>query len=307
MKKLAEIIISFTIGAFLASCGSATSSSAPTAQITGVVDTSAVAKPSVRSATTLGGVTVDAVNPDGTTAATFTTNSDGSYTLTVPQNGTYVIRVTSGSVVLKAVAAVGTTGVTADVNPGSTAVLLVLAQNLGVPTMGDNGTKFSSQVSTMTKDDIDQAVNAIKGDHNFSAIAAQVHDDLKNCINPSEHLSHGQAAILASAGNIHPGHHGQGGGNTSSGSNTNTNTNTGTNAGAGHGNGRADAGTVSSTDSGTSTDSSTSSSTSSSTGSSTGTSTGGFCRGHGGGSASGSSSVSGTKTDTDTKTGTSTI
>ncbi len=218
--------VAFSIFVLMTSCGGSGASS-PTAAITGNVNTSVAAKPSARSAVAgyaLAGATVTVVGSNGNVAATGRTDGNGNYSLSVPQNGVYVVQVVSGGAVLKAVAAVGTTGVTVNVNPASTAALLLLAQKLGAPNMGDKGTQFSSAISGMSKTDVQTAVTDISNTQYFPSVSQLVYDDLKNCRDPSLDLGPGPTAMLV--GGVTIGRGGAGGETGSSGSGTSTNTST---------------------------------------------------------------------------------
>ncbi len=217
MKKVTHSLAAFSIFVLMTTCGGGGASS-PTAAITGNVNTSVAAKPSARSAaitgSSLAGVTVTVVDSNGNVVATGRTDGNGNYSITVPQNGVYVVQATSGGAVLKAVAAVGATGVTVNVNPASTAALLLLAQKLGAPNMGDKGTQFSSAISGMSRTDINTAVADISNIQYFGSVAQLVRDDLQNCINPSLDLGPGPTALLVGAVTI--GRHGNGGSGTGS-------------------------------------------------------------------------------------------
>lgn len=131
------------------------------------------------AASPLAGAAVTAIKSDGTSAGSATTALDGTYTLLVPINGTYVIKITSGNIVMKAVYAVNTGNFTVNVGPGTTAAVIILEKKLN--TTFDSGTAFSTAVGGV---DVNASVTAIAATSGFTTTASAVVNAVAADTNP---------------------------------------------------------------------------------------------------------------------------
>ena len=161
----------------LSSCSSSsvtappTSAAPGTAIVSGTVDLSASNKPSVSDRLAVGvGIVVKAYDMNGAEAGGTTTDANGHYSLALKQNGTYVIKITFGNVVLKALVALGAGPETANVNPTSTAIVLIFAKSLGVTNFGEPGVPFTGVGAI----NLTSSITAITGDSRFAALVANI-------------------------------------------------------------------------------------------------------------------------------------
>ncbi len=220
-RALGYALISLLLGLFITVCGggggggsnSSTSgitppASVPLVSVIGNVDKISIAlKPATTktakatSTSPLTSATVKAINESGDVAGTTTTDAaTGDYTLNLPGSTTYVIKVSSGSVVLKAISSVGSSNATIDVNPASTATVKVLetklAATLGTVSLGEENTDFTLAAGAV---DVNTAVTTIASDGNFGTVANAVAAAVANNSDPLTDTAVTTAADTASA------------------------------------------------------------------------------------------------------------
>jgi len=129
------------------------------------------------SAGNLAGATVKAIKLDGTVVATTTTDANGAYTLDVPKDTNYIIRITKGNVVMKTLFVSSSSNATADVNPYSSAIVRALADSIGNSNLGEEGTDVSGDIDVVT---LATTITNIKGNSSFATLVANIRDDIKN-------------------------------------------------------------------------------------------------------------------------------
>lgn len=277
------LVLLFTVAACgLFGGGSSGSSSTPaattTVAVSGIADTAAAAKPSTEGGgfsyppVVVGGDVV-AYDTDGNEAGRGTTGTDGKYSLNLTKNKNYVIRIQKGNVVIKAVVAVKAAAITnANVNPTTTAIVLIIAKSLGVANLGEAGVTFTS-LNTV---DLAAAITTITGDSHFAALVANIVAAVT-----AGDTGHVDATLVVTV-TLPVANTGTG---ASTGTGTSGSTGTGTGSSSGTGTG---ASTGTGTGSGTGTGASTGTGTGMGTGTGTGTSStsGGGGGGGGGGGAS---------------------
>ncbi len=125
------------------------------------------------------GATVKVINSSGAVLGTTTAASNGSYTISdVTSGSNYVVRASTGNLVMKAFIADATadqSGV--DVDPTSSAIVMVLASILEKDNLGDEGVDFSTEVGAI---DSSTTVSSISSNSLITDIASAIETDIAN-------------------------------------------------------------------------------------------------------------------------------
>ena len=118
--------------------------------------------------------TITVLDTSGTVVTTATSQADGYYGVLVDPDQNYIIRVEKGNVLLKAVVPAPEVDTTIDVDPVSTAVVVVLAAALGNGSLGEVGIDFSG-LNDLT---LETAIENIKSSPGFNTLVAFVENDI---------------------------------------------------------------------------------------------------------------------------------
>lgn len=115
-----------------------------------------------RAVSSWAGATVQALNSSGSLVGTGTANAGGAYSVSVPPGSNYFIRAQVANLVLKAF--VPTVSLTAvNVNPASTAKVLVLANIVGVSSLGELSVDAAAALSAVNIDTVMTQITSSAG------------------------------------------------------------------------------------------------------------------------------------------------
>jgi len=187
VSRLISVTLAILVSAsLLASCGSIKgeediTASGTTVKLSGYASGTTLTKPSTGDAPSMAAVTgavVQILTFDGKQVGTTTTDSSGLYTVSVTKGENYIVRVSKGNVVLKAIVITPGADITVDVTPRSSAIVRVLADNLGNSSLGEVNVDVSGQVDLIN---LDALISAIVSNTDFddlvTAIEAEISSD----------------------------------------------------------------------------------------------------------------------------------
>ncbi len=160
--KALTVLVSASL---LASCGGIKGEgetvSGATVTLSGYTSGTTLSKPSTGDTPSMAavpGAVVQILTMDGILVATTTTDSNGRYTVDVTKGENYIVRVSRGNVVLKAVVVTPGANTTVNVTPRSSAIVRVLADNLGNSGLGEINVDVTGSVSQV---DLDVLISVI--------------------------------------------------------------------------------------------------------------------------------------------------
>ncbi len=125
------------------------------------------------------GATVKVINSSGTVLGSITANSDGSYTISDLTSGSnYVVRASTGNLVMKAFIADATADQSdVDVDPTSSAIVMVLASILEKDSLGDEGVDYSTEIGAIAAG---PTVSSISSNSLITDVASAIESDIAN-------------------------------------------------------------------------------------------------------------------------------
>jgi len=178
-------------------------STAPSVKITGQLSDSASAKPSekidaARAVSSWAGATLKVVDTTGKLVATGTVLSNGSFSVSIPTGSNYFFRVQLGNLVLKAFVPTVSADMVVNLNPTSTAEVLVLASLVGLPnTLGDPNYNGSAAFSP-TLINITAVMTQIQSSSSLTALVNAIASEIAGGFNSgSTTPSLGSASVSA--------------------------------------------------------------------------------------------------------------
>lgn len=182
-RKFKEITLTLLASAsLLASCGGITgeeaTTSATTVTLSGYASGTSLSKPSTADGPSMAavqGAVVQLLTLDGILVATTTTDSNGRYTVDVTAGQNYIVRVSKGNVVLKALVVTPGTNTTVNITPHSSAVVRVMADNLGNSNLGEVNVDVSVQVDLIN---LDALITAIVSNTDFDNLVAAIENEI---------------------------------------------------------------------------------------------------------------------------------
>ena len=130
------------------------------------------------------GATIEIINSAGEVIGTTTANIDGTYTVSVDPGTNYIIRISKGNLVLKAIVDSVTTSSakTVNVNPTTTAVVKVIAQIIGNTNLGEKGENVTTQIANRN---ISTDITSITSHTSFTIIVTAIVQEIETKYDPN--------------------------------------------------------------------------------------------------------------------------
>ena len=129
------------------------------------------------------GATIQIIDSSGTVIGTTIAGSDGSFSVEVPPGTNYVVRASTGNLVLKSFIASATTDQSGvNVDPESSAVVKVLGLIIGNVNIGEEG---ESIVSVIVQIDVSSKIAAITESSDLVNIAIEIEQDIADNYDPN--------------------------------------------------------------------------------------------------------------------------